>query len=356
MATSTSNEPYRRRPAPNIKPRRTSPGLLARVRGQFGASVGPVWGGARACARAPKLGRQGALEVHAAHAAHATHAPHAAGAAGHWWRRVLGTLGHHGLGGDQEAGHGGGILQRGANDLGRIDDALADEVAVDTGLGVVAVGVLGLLENLAQNDGAVLARILHDLAGRHLQGAADDVDADLLVVILRTEVLERLHGAHEGDAAAGDDAFFHGGAGCMERVIDTILTLLHLTFGGAADLDHGHAAGELRQTLLQLLAVVVGGGLLDLRLDLLHARVDVGLFAGAVDDGGVLLVDGDLLGLAQHVEADVLKLDADVLADHLATRQDGDILEHGLATIAEAGCLHGRHLEAAAQLVDDQGR
>ena len=36
--------------------------------------------------------------------------------------------------------------------------------------------------------------------------------------------------------------------------------------------------------------------------------------------------------------------------------QDGDVLEHGLAAVAEARCLHGRHLEAAAQLVDHQGR
>jgi hypothetical protein len=35
------------------------------------------------------------------------------------------------------------------------------------------------------------------------------------------------------------------------------------------------AAGELGKPLLQLLAVVVGGGLLDLRLDLGNAAVDV---------------------------------------------------------------------------------
>ena len=35
---------------------------------------------------------------------------------------------------------------------------------------------------------------------------------------------------------------------------------------------------------------------------------------------------------------------------------DGDVLEHRLAAIAEAGRLDGRDLEAAAQLVDDQRR
>ena len=89
----------------------------------------------------------------------------------------------------------------------------------------------------------------------------------------------------------------------MHRVVDAILALLHLGLGGAADADHRDAAGELGQPLLQLLAVVVGGGLLDLRLDLIDARLDVGLLAGAVDDRGVLLVDHHLLGAAEHVDA-----------------------------------------------------
>ena len=40
----------------------------------------------------------------------------------------------------------------------------------------------------------------------------------------------------------------------------------------------------------------------------------------------------------------------------LAAGQDGDVLEHRLAPIAEAGRLHRRDLEPAAQLVDDQRR
>ena len=49
-----------------------------------------------------------------------------------------------------------------------------------------------------------------------------------------------------------------------------------------------------------------------------------------------------------------LELDAEVLADHLAMGEHADVLQHGLAAIAEARCLHGRDLQAAAQLVDDQ--
>ena len=116
-------------------------------------------------------------------------------------------------------------------------------------------------------------------------------------------LLERFGGAQQGDAAARQDAFLDRGAGRVHRVVDAILALLHLDLGRAADADHRDAARELGQTLLQLLTVVVRGGLLDLRLDLRHARLDVGLLAGAVDDRGVLLVDHHLLGAAEHVDA-----------------------------------------------------
>ena len=50
------------------------------------------------------------------------------------------------------------------------------------------------------------------------------------------------------------------------------------------------------------------------------------------------------------------QLEAHLLGDHLAAGQDGDVLEHALAPVAEAGGLDGDAGEGAAQLVDDQGR
>ena len=78
--------------------------------------------------------------------------------------------------------------------------------------------------------------------------------------------------------------------------------------------------------------------------------------AGALDDRRVVLVDRDLLGLAEVLELDVLELDAEVLGDGLAAGQDRDVLEHRLAAIAEARRLDRRGLQRAAQLVDDERR
>ena len=71
------------------------------------------------------------------------------------------------------------------------------------------------------------------------------------------------------DAAAGNDAFFDGRARRMQRIFDAGLLLFHFDFGRRADFDRRDAAGQLGQTLLQLLAVVVGSGVFDLRADLL---------------------------------------------------------------------------------------
>ena len=152
--------------------------------------------------------------------------------------------------------------------------------------------------------------------------------------------------AQQGHTASGDDAFFHRSAGGVHRIFDAGLLLLHFGFGGGTDLDDGNAANQLRQPLLQLLAVVVAGGLLDLAADFLHPAFDLAGLALTFDDGGVVLVDGDLLGLAEIADLHVLQLDAQIFRDGFAAGQDRDVLQHGLAAIAEARSLNGRDIAA----------
>ena len=51
---------------------------------------------------------------------------------------LLRRLGDHRLGGDQQAGDRSRVLQGGAHDLGRVDDAGLEQVAIFAGLGVEA--------------------------------------------------------------------------------------------------------------------------------------------------------------------------------------------------------------------------
>lgn len=82
-------------------------------------------------------------------------------------------------------------------------------------------------------------------------------------------------------ATTGDDALLDRGAGRGDGVLQTVLLLLQLHLGGGADLDHAHAAGQLREALLELLAVPVGVRVVDLGLDLADAALHLGGVTGA---------------------------------------------------------------------------
>src|SRR5262249_56057536 len=103
-----------------------------------------------------------------------------------------------------------------------------------------------------------------------------------------------------------------------------------------------------------LLTIIVGCGFLDLLPDLGNPRLDVGLFAMAADNGGVLLIDLHPLGAPQHVDGYVLELDAEVFRDKLAAGETGHVLDHALPAIAEARRFDRHNLEATTQLVDDE--
>ena len=127
--------------------------------------------------------------------------------------------------------------------------------------------------HLLDDHGALEARVLRDLPQRLFAGAPDDVDADLLVA-RQLQGVQGLGAPQQGHAAARNDAFLDRRASGVQSILHPSLLLLHLGLGGRADLDHRHAAGQLRQPLLQLLAVVVGGGFFDLGAQLLDAAFD----------------------------------------------------------------------------------
>ncbi|GIX15602.1 MAG: hypothetical protein KatS3mg118_3561 [Paracoccaceae bacterium] len=104
----------------------------------------------------------------------------------------------------------------------------------------------------------------------------------------------------------------------------------------AADADHRDAAGQLGQPLLQLLAVVVRGGLLDLRLDLGDTGLDLVLVAGAVDDGGVSFSMPTFFARPSMSRVTFSSLMPRSSEIDLAAGQDGDVLQHGLAAVTEA--------------------
>src|SRR5205814_1873852 len=96
---------------------------------------------------------------------------------------------------------------------------------------------------------AVNAGVVGDLLDRGLDGAADDVHADLLVFVdglLADAVQHAGGGADDGDPAAGQDPLLDRGAAGVKGVLDAGLLLFHGHFGRGADVDLGYAARQLR--------------------------------------------------------------------------------------------------------------
>ena len=133
-----------------------------------------------------------------------------------------------------------------------------------------------------------------------------------------------------------------------------MLLLLELDLGGSANLDHRDAARKLGEALLELLLVVVRRGLLDLRLDLRHARLDLGWLPRAINDGRVVLGRNDTSCSTEILGRDAVELAADLFRDHRSAGQHRDVAEHLLASVAEAWRLHRKHLYGAADLVHHQ--
>ena len=105
---------------------------------------------------------------------------------------------------------------------------------------------------------------------------------------------------------------------------------------------------------MQLFAIVIGIGVFDFGLDLVDTTLDVVIIAGAFDQSGLVLGDDHLLGLTQEIEGCGFKLETNFFADDLATSEDGDVLQHGLASLTKARSLDSDRLEGSTNLVDNQ--
>ena len=97
---------------------------------------------------------------------------------------------------------------------------------------------------------------------------------NFLVVVRAINGVKSGQSMEQRYAAASNDALFDSRAGCLQGVLDAALLLLELGLGGSAHTQHGNAALELGQTLMQLLAVELGVGVLDFGLQLLDAIVN----------------------------------------------------------------------------------
>src|SRR5690625_4504671 len=114
--------------------------------------------------------------------AHAAHVVATAGSGGSRLRLV----GHDGLGGEEQSGDRGGVLQCGARHLDRVGDASLEQVLVLTALGVEPLA-RGQVTDLLHHDAALEAGVDGDLLERGVHRDLDDVGAGRLIVVGQLE-------------------------------------------------------------------------------------------------------------------------------------------------------------------------
>ena len=95
--------------------------------------------------------------------------------------------------------------------------------------------------------------------------------------------------------------------GRADRVVESLLLRFHFGFGWRPHADNGDAAGELGQSLLQFLAVVLAGSFFNLAADLLDACVDPFAIAPSADDCGFVFVHDNAFGASKLFDRDMLE-------------------------------------------------
>ena len=234
---------------------------------------------------------------------------------------LLRLVGHYSLGGEEQAGDGGRVLQGRAGHLDGVVDAGSQQVDVLAGSCVQAVAC-GQAADLVHNNAGLEAGVEGDLLQRGVDGAADDVRAGCRrLSAAGWRMPWRRPGS--GQRHHRHDAFFNSSLRVADSVLNAVLRSLSSTSVAAPALMTATPPASW-PGVPALLAVVVRIRVLDLGADLGNAASDLVGVACTFDDGGLVLGDNNLAGLAQDA-AGGLELEAHFLGDDLAAGEDGDV-------------------------------
>src|SRR5690349_22652085 len=149
---------------------------------------------------------------------------------GRWASRclLLWNLRDHRFRSQHESAARRGMLQSGAGDLGRIDNARLHQVFELATLSIESEVRVGTRADLLNHDCALVTGVSGDVSKRLFSRTTNDVDTNLLVAF-SLYILERFACAKQRNAAARNDSLFDRCTGCVQSVFDAGLFLLHLS-------------------------------------------------------------------------------------------------------------------------------
>ena len=233
--------------------------------------------------------------THSSHATHSSHIWHATTATATMMVMVITTLFFvflrnfcdQGRGCNQQRRDAGRVLDRGANHFGRVNDASRDQVAVGVFVCVVAFGLVLQLPHAINNYSTVLTGIVGDRSQWLIKDFLDDCSADLNIAF-ELKSVDGFFSSDQRHATTGDHTRFQRRLRCGLGIFDERFAFFHFGFGCRPTTDLGHAAGEFRQSLLQLLTIIFAIGVFDLVADLLDPSLNCLFLTASTDDDGLL--------------------------------------------------------------------
>src|SRR5690554_7027604 len=184
--------------------------------------------------------------------------------------------------------------------------------------------------------------------------ALHDLDTGSFVIGFTLQIFQSINGTNVSHTTTGNDTFLNSCTGCAQGIVNTVFLLLHFNFGSCTYVKHGNTAGQLSQTLLKFLTIVIRSSIGNLCLDLRCTGIDGVFRAAAINNGGVLLIDGDFLSGTQHLDGGVFQLQTGFFRNNGSTGQHRQVLQHLFTTIAKTGCLNSSHFQRTAQTIHHQ--
>src|SRR6266446_4878947 len=234
---------------------------------------------------------------------------------------LLRQISDQSLCGEDHSSNTGRILKSGTGYFGRIGNTGLEHILVLVGqyveTEVLVVTLFLTAAHTLDYDRAILTTIDGKLAQRLFKSAAQDVHTSCGITF-KMQAVQCLDSIQQSNAAAGNHTLFHTCASSGECVLNAGLAILQLDLGASANLDQRYATGELRQALLQLLAIIIAGRFLDLSLDLADASLDVCGLSITLDNGRVILGSDNGASGTKIDQRRAIETAAHLLADDLS--------------------------------------
>lgn len=283
---------------------------------------------------------------------------------------LLLLVNNHALGGHHEARHWGRVDKRSPHHFGWVNDAILFHVDVLAGRGVEPDVLVGLLKQFSWireystcDELALEAGVLGDDLRWDSDGVLHDVDTGSLAfrqIFVLLQLVKISRGIEQSSSTANHNTLGDSSLCGAESICNPILDLANFHLRASSNLNHTHTTWQLSQPLLELLLIVGALGLFDLFVDDFSALLD-GLFGALpVEQDGVVLGDGHILGASQNSFdwlwrlTSLLKAQPRLLTHQLPTGKHSHIIENRLPIIPERRRLDTADLQPAPEPIDDE--